>query len=106
MMSPEQKEEYKDIIENGWYPDAGEADSPDHCGCGSECVNAIDGLGGCRIGAWLENPLTADGVKYVREAIADGDGIAWHLWQQWYADQLTEKPTRLNAIGLKIFNGD
>ena len=42
-----------------------------------------------RIGAWLENPLTADGVAYVREAIQDNPrGAVTRLWRRWYAEEL------------------
>jgi hypothetical protein len=55
----------------------GEADAPQHC---DNC------------GAFLENPLTSDGVKYVREALKR----AWQPhgvkreWKEFYQDQLEE----------------
>lgn len=60
----------------GPYDDGGgEADCPQHCdGCG----------------VFLENPLTDDGLEYVREAIQDwqelsqGNGAVIHVWQEFY----------------------
>jgi len=65
----------------------GEADCPQHCGSGAGCVNAIELSDGRKIGAWLENDLTTEGVEYVREAIR-GRGDAAELWAEWYADVL------------------
>ena len=49
----------------------GEADSPQHC---DDC------------GLFLENPLTSDGVDYVRDALAEGRGDAHTLaeWAEFY----------------------
>jgi hypothetical protein len=49
----------------------GEADCPQHCGA---------------CGVFLENPLTADGYDYVREALADGTGDSDVLaeWRAFY----------------------
>lgn len=53
-----------DDFPKGPYPDGGgEADSPNHCAAGSDCVNAVDGNG-----VFLENPLTDVGYDYVKEA--------------------------------------
>ena len=63
----------------GPYPDgAGEADSPQHCDS-------------CNV--FLENPLTSDGVEYVREQIriptATTSGAALMVaWRAFYADVL------------------
>ncbi|REJ65663.1 MAG: hypothetical protein DWQ31_17130 [Planctomycetota bacterium] len=68
------------------YPDGGgESDLPQHCGAGADCMNAIEFPDGCRVGAWLENELTADGVEYVREAIREGGEVA-ELWAEFYCD--------------------
>ena len=53
----------KGPYENG----GGEADSPQHCDC---------------CGLFLENPLTADGEAYVREACA---GAVMAEWREFYA---------------------
>jgi hypothetical protein len=49
------------------YPDAGEADTPIHCG---RCFTLLD----CT--------LTDDGREYVREALADGSGDP-EILRQW-----------------------
>ena len=76
----------------------GEADSPQHCAAGADCVDAIELPTGDRIGAWLENDLTPDGVEYVVEAIqearedsADTPHARYRravtaLWAGWYAE--------------------
>jgi len=70
----------------GPYPDGGgEADYPQHCSAGGDCINAIGFSDGCKVGAWLENELTAEGVEYVREAIREGGGVA-ELWAEYYQD--------------------
>lgn len=64
----------------GPFPDGGgESDSPTHC---DHC------------GVFLENPLTSDGVDYVRYYVEDGppsmrDAALDNLWRTFYADQLT-----------------
>lgn len=73
-----------DEYPKGPYQDGGgEADCPQHCGAGADCLNAME-LGGFKVGAWLENPLTADGVAYVRQA----EGLAAEFWGQMYSDEL------------------
>jgi len=77
----------------GPYPDGGgESDSPQHCGSGSDCPNAIEfavdscGFGdGIKVGCWLENELTGEGVEYVKEAIREGGEVA-ELWAEYYID--------------------
>ena len=77
-----------DQFPKGPYPDSGgESDSPQHCGSGPDCLNAIVLSDGTPIGVWLENELTADGVEYVREAIREGGEVAG-LWADFYSDQL------------------
>ncbi len=53
----------------------GESDSPCHCGA---------------CGRFLENPLTPDGVDYVRDAIASGDGAPDVLatWRAFYGAEI------------------
>lgn len=52
-----------------------ESDTPDHCA-------------GC--GCFLENPLTPDGVAYVREALerATGNPIVLETWREFYWPEL------------------
>ena len=62
----------------------GEADSPNHCDS-------------CQV--FLENPLTDDGVAYVRQTLSDGFGRAAVMdeWREFYADQLAQKVCELNV---------
>lgn len=65
-----------DTYPQGPYADGGgEADCPQHC---DMC------------GVFLENPLTADGVQYVADALADGTGDPAVLatWRDFYAATL------------------
>jgi len=59
----------------GPYPNGGgEADTPAHCG---EC------------GIFLENPLTKDGVEYVRERIEEpAQNAVTQLWHRFYQPYL------------------
>ncbi len=61
----------------------GEADCPQHCGAGAECLNALELSDGSRIGAFLDNALTTEGVEYVQEAVRKG-GEVTKLWADWY----------------------
>ena len=75
-----------DEFPKGPYCDGGgEADCPQHCGAGPQCVNAIELNDGHKVGAWLENELTSDGVEYVCEAIREGGEVA-ELWADYYRD--------------------
>jgi hypothetical protein len=63
-----------DAFPQGSYPDGGgEADTPQHCDSGAECL-AADEIGNHRVGAFLENPLNGVGDAYVRHAIAETPG--------------------------------
>lgn len=75
----------------------GEADTPQHCGNLADCLKAIDLGTGFPIGAWLENPLTEDGIKYVAENLAENFLIpnshkvrVANLWRQLYHNELEE----------------
>lgn len=75
-----------DEFPKGPYPDGGgEADYPQHCGAGPDCLNAIEFPDGIKVGAWLGNELTADGVEYVREVIQEGGEVA-ELRAEYYRD--------------------
>lgn len=77
-----------DDFPKGPYPDGGgEADCPQHCGAGQNCFNAIEFLDGCKIGVWLENELTTEGVEHVQEAIQEGGEVA-DLWADFYRVEL------------------
>jgi len=74
-----------DEYPKGPYPDGGgESDTPQHCGAGEDCINAIELSDGRKIGDWLGNELTTDGVEYVKEVIQEGGEVA-ELWLEWYS---------------------
>jgi hypothetical protein len=63
-----------DDFPQGPYPNGGgEADRPQHCDSGAECL-AAEAIGGRRVGAFLENPLTSDGEAYVRQSLDETPG--------------------------------
>ena len=71
----------------------GEADSFQHCGAGDECINAIVDDDGTKVGAFLENSLTSDGVRYVCEYLLEytgghgGSAFVLDVWVEalgWY----------------------
>jgi hypothetical protein len=65
----------------GPYPDGGgEADSPQHCGSQGECANALTLKSGWKVGQFLENPLTNEGIEYVKKSA----GELASLWQEFY----------------------
>jgi len=91
MPHPEDQSSYdSDEYPKGPFADGGgSADSPQHCGNHGDCVNAITLSDGTKIGVWLENPLTNEGVEYVRDHIAEEpDNEVVKLWAEWYADDL------------------
>lgn len=53
-----------------------ESDCPQHCGSLEECLEAEELPSGDKIGKLLSHSLTAEGVKYVQEAIAEGGEVA------------------------------
>jgi len=85
--NPDDERSYdSDEFPKGPYCDGGgEADCPQHCGAGPQCVNAIEFDDGHKVGAWLENELTTDGAEYVRQAIREGGEVA-ELWADYYRD--------------------
>lgn len=87
--NPDDERSYdSDEFPKGPYPNGGgEADCPQHCGAGPECINAIEFDDGNNIGAWLENELTTDGIEYVREVIQEGGNVA-ELWADYYRNDI------------------
>lgn len=69
----------------GPFPDGGgEADTPQHCDSGTRCLGA-DSIGGHRVGAFLGNPLTRDGERYVEQALAETPGSPLaRFWAEHY----------------------
>ena len=82
---PDDERSYdSDEFPKGPYPDGGgAADCPQQCGAGPEGVHANEFDDGHKVGAWLENELTTDGVEYVCEAIREGGEVA-ELWADYY----------------------
>lgn len=86
-MSAEETREFKQMIKDAWINPNEEWDSPEHCASREECVNAIE-IGEYKIGCWLENKLTSQGIEYVKEVIRDRSGLCWELWAGYYQDCL------------------
>ncbi len=68
-----------------------EADTPQHCASGAHCINAVVLPSGEKVG-FLFGELTAVGVEYVKEAIAEaeeglGSKEVTDLWQQHFRDK-------------------
>jgi hypothetical protein len=68
----------------------GESDCPQHCGNHEHCLNAITLSDGTKVGAFLENPLTTDGVRYVAEAIEESPSEVTELWADFYREELEQ----------------
>src|SRR5437870_2158559 len=64
-----------DDFPKGPYPGGGgEADSPQHCDSGTECVNALVCRHGTHeLGAFLENDLTAEGLVALADTIREDE---------------------------------
>jgi ribosomal protein L37AE/L43A len=86
-----------DEFPKGPYGDGGgESDSPQHCGSGEACINGIDlesdpsNGAVIRVGCFLENDLTTDGVNYLNEMILEhkrngrGNEEVLKLWYDYY----------------------
>jgi hypothetical protein len=78
---PDDESSYdSDDYPKGPYPNGGgESDCPQHCANMGDCANTPDG----KAGVFLENPLTSDGVEYVKQCLADDEGTGSTLAQQW-----------------------
>jgi hypothetical protein len=71
-----------------------ESDTPQHCAAGNECVNALTLPDGSKIGL-LFGELTRDGVKYVKEALAEDEALGrpasarqvTALWRQHFQEK-------------------
>lgn len=74
-----------DDFPQGPCPDGGgEADAPQHCDNGPDCINAEPGDGGA-VGALLENPLTHEGQGYVEAAVTERPGsVVVRRWADFY----------------------
>jgi hypothetical protein len=78
-----------DEFPKGPYRDE-ESDSPQHCGAGRDCLNALVLSDGIKVGAFLENPLTTEGERYVRELHRDSRSEVTQLWMDFY--DLSDEP--------------
>jgi hypothetical protein len=63
-----------------------ESDVPQHCGSHADCLEAIVLSNGLKIGKFLENTLTDEGVKWVKQAAKNrrGDNEVMNLWTNYY----------------------
>lgn len=73
-------------------PDAdggGESDTPQHCDRGADCLDALacpSVRNGFKVGVFLKNPLTGEGMDYARERLIDPSGTreVKDLWREFY----------------------
>lgn len=87
----EQGDEWQDeaAYDSGEFPkymsDDEEADCPQHCGSGEDCLEAEVLPSGRKIGALLSTSLTGDGADYVLAAVAEGGEVAqfWRSRFDW-----------------------
>jgi hypothetical protein len=83
----------EDDYPQGPYPDGGgEADGPEHCGNHDRCLNAME-FAGTKVGVWLGNPLTTDGVEALKEMLSNPNANTYQLalhdfWGRVYSDYL------------------
>jgi len=79
----------------GPYPDGGgESDSPQHCGSHTGCINTME-FAGTKVGVWLGNPLTNEGVGELKAMLSNPRPSAYQLalhefWSDVYVDYLGE----------------
>ena len=71
---PDQFETYEsdDFPKGPFNRQMSESDSPNHCGAGGDCLNAVEhhhGSRAVRVGVFMENPLTDVGMAYVRQSV-------------------------------------
>ena len=59
-----------------------ETDSPQHCGSGKDCLNAITLSNGDMVGCLIGTNLTGDGVEYVKEYVKEGGIVATEIWRE------------------------
>ena len=66
-----------------WMNDDEEADTPQHCAAGPDCLECEVICNGIKIGALLSTSLTGDGVKYVKGYVADDpDSEVVQFWKE------------------------
>ena len=87
-----------DDFPKGPFSDGGgEADSVQHCDSNERCLNAIKLPCGSKIGAWLGNDLTSEGVRWLAESIRESifkdnthSRQVNRLWKSKYSDPLAD----------------
>jgi hypothetical protein len=67
-----------------------ESDCPAHCGSGPECLDPMTLNDGNLIGCFLENPLTFEGQRYVRQAHRETPSEITAFWVSFYGLELDE----------------
>lgn len=86
------RDDVEDTGDTEDYPQWGSSeesvDCPQHCANQGDCVDPVELTPGLKVGKLLDNPLTEEGVRYVREVIEDGEGLCVELWAEAFADQL------------------
>ena len=103
-LADDAQEDDSDSYPQGPYPDGGgESDSPQHCGSGEGCLNAMTFVG-TKVGVWLGNPLMTDGVAYLKEMLSNPNPSAYQLalhefWSDVYSDYLSGSGGELEEGG-------
>ena len=64
-----------------WMDDDTEADSPQHCAAGAECLDAEILSNGIKVGSLLSTNLTNEGVEYIRAMVSEGNNPVHTLWR-------------------------
>lgn len=81
---PEHEQEDSDAYPQSVLPS--EADSPQHCAYGEDCLNAVEvDDGEHKVGVWLENDLTSYGEQYVKNAVSNFNGLCRDYWKECYS---------------------
>ena len=78
------------------YAEPEATDTPQHCGCGSKCVNRfrvgvkgnIVKTGGTLVSALITEELTSYGVDYVIEAVSRGNPLS-RYWAKVFDEQIS-----------------
>lgn len=82
-----------DEFPKGPYSDGGgESDGPHHCAAGDDCINAIE-IRDTKVGAFLENDLTADGIAYIEKMARNDPGSSVvRYWLKTYREMGYDLP--------------
>ena len=67
--------------------DVCERDCIDHCASGPDCLNAIE-IGGMKFGVCLENELTTEGVRWLKEIMEESPTDITEYWAELYREYL------------------